>query len=97
MPLGMEVGIGPGQFVFDGDPAPPQFLSIVVKRQDDQDATRPRRRCVRWVVIPLKRGTTPQFSVHVYCDQTAGWMKMPLGMEVDLGQGPSPPPAKGAR
>jgi len=24
MPLGMEVGIGPGDFVFDGDPAPPR-------------------------------------------------------------------------
>jgi len=24
MPLGMEVGLSPGDFVFDGDPAPPQ-------------------------------------------------------------------------
>jgi len=24
MPLGMEVGLGPGDFVFDVDPAPPQ-------------------------------------------------------------------------
>jgi len=24
MPLGMEVGHGPGNFVFDGDPAPPE-------------------------------------------------------------------------
>jgi len=24
MPLGMEVGLGPGDFVFDGDPAPPR-------------------------------------------------------------------------
>jgi len=24
MPLGMEVGLGPGDFVFDGDPAAPQ-------------------------------------------------------------------------
>jgi len=23
MPLGMEVGLGSGDFVFDGDPAPP--------------------------------------------------------------------------
>jgi len=23
MPLGMEVGLGPGDFVLDGDPAPP--------------------------------------------------------------------------
>ena len=24
MPLGMEVGLSPGSFVLDGDPAPPQ-------------------------------------------------------------------------
>jgi len=24
---------------------------------------------------------------HVYCGQTAGWIKMPLGTEVDLGPG----------
>ena len=26
----------------------------------------------------------PQFSAHVCCDQTAGWIKMALGMEVAL-------------
>jgi len=24
MPVGMEIGLGPGDFVFDGDPAPPE-------------------------------------------------------------------------
>jgi len=59
MPLGMEVGLGPGGFVFDGDPA------------------------------PRKNGTDPpnQFLAHVYCGQTAGWIKMPLGTEVNLGPG----------
>jgi len=28
-----------------------------------------------------------QFLAHVYFGQTAGWMKMPLGTEVDLGTG----------
>jgi len=28
-----------------------------------------------------------QFLAHVYCGQTAGWMKTPLGTEVDLGTG----------
>jgi len=37
--------------------------------------------------LPPKRGTVLQFSVHVYCGQTAGWMKTPLGTEVDLGPG----------
>ena len=42
MPLGMEVGFGPGDFVLDGDPAPPtpkggaapnfRPMSIVAKR-----------------------------------------------------------------
>jgi len=31
-----------------------------------------------------KRGIAAQFSVHVYCGQTAGWMKTPHGTEVDL-------------
>ena len=34
-----------------------------------------------------KWGRSPQFSTHVYCGQTAGWMKMPLGTEVDLSPG----------
>jgi len=57
-----------------------------------QDATwyegRPphRRLCVRWGPSPLpKRGRSSQFSAHVYCGQTAGWIKMPLGTEVGLG------------
>jgi len=29
----------------------------------------------------------PYFSAHVYCGQTAAWIKMPLGMDVGLGQG----------
>ena len=47
--------------------------------------------------LPYK-GLSPQFSVHVYCGQAAGWMTMPLGTEVDLGPGhivldgdPAPP------
>jgi len=38
--------------------------------------------------LPLsKRGGTPKFSVHVYWGQTAGWIKMALGMEVGLRPG----------
>ena len=51
--------------------------------------------------LPPKRGTD-HFSVHVYCGQTAGWIKTPLGTEVDLGPGnycvrwgPSYPQKKG--
>jgi len=59
----------------------------------DQDVTwhggRPqlRRLCVRWGPSPphQKGGQAPpQFSAHVYCNQTAGWIKMPLCMEGTL-------------
>jgi len=33
---------------------------------------------------PEEKGTAP---AHVYCGQTAGWIKMPLGTEVNLGPG----------
>jgi len=56
-----------------------------------QDATwlgggrRPRRHCVTCGPSSTK-GHSPQFSAHVCCGQTAGWMKIPCGMEVGLGQ-----------
>ena len=47
---------------------------------------------------PPKRGhSSPQFSAHVCCGQTAGWIKMPLGMEVGLGPGHKLPGLKGAQ
>ena len=61
MPLGTEIGLGPGDIVLDEDPA-----------------------------APTKKGghsPIPQFSVHVYCGQTAGWIKMPLGREVGVSSG----------
>jgi len=38
---------------------------------------------------PQKNGTQqpPHFSVHVYCGQTTGWIRMPLGMEIGLHPG----------
>ena len=51
---------------------------------------------------PQKGGGAPKFSAHVYCDQTARWIKMVLGMEIGLSQGdfvldgdPPPPSQKG--
>jgi len=51
--------------------------------------------------LPFLKGHSPQFSAHVcYGGQTAGWIKMPLRTEVDLGPGDTvldgdpPPPAK---
>jgi len=36
-----------------------------------------------------KKGTEPhpKFLAHVYCGQTAGWIKTPLGTEIDLAPG----------
>jgi len=49
-----------------------------------------------------KRGKRPPFSAHCYCGQTAGCIKMPLGMEEGLSPcdfvldgDPAPPPLKG--
>jgi len=67
----------------------------------------PRVLCVGWGPSPLpKKGAQlpPQFSAHVYCGQTAGWIKMALGVEVGLGPGhivldgePAPLTQKGCR
>jgi len=52
---------------------------------------------------PQKGDRAPKFSADVYCDQTAAWIKMPLGTEVDLNQGhivldgdATPSPQKGS-
>jgi len=38
--------------------------------------------------LPQKGADPPhQFSAHFYCGQTAGCIKMPLGMEVGLSPG----------
>ena len=37
--------------------------------------------------LPSPKGAQPQLSANVYCGQTAGWIKMPLGMEANLGPG----------
>jgi len=58
MPLGMQVGLCLGDFMFGG------------------------------TKLPRKKGTAPtRFLAHVYCGQTAGFMKTPLGTEIDLGPG----------
>jgi len=36
---------------------------------------------------PSTKGNSPQFSAHICCSEMAGWIKMPLGMEVGLGPG----------
>jgi len=105
---GMEVGLSPGDFVLDGDPAPSQkggaapsliFGPFLLWPYDwkHQDATwyegrpQPRGLCARWGPRSPspKRGRSCrlQFSAHVYCGQTAEWIRMILGMKVGLSPG----------
>ena len=57
----------------------------------DQDATwyGGRPLCVQWGPGSLrKKGTAPtQFLADVCCGHAAGWIKMPLGTDVNLGPG----------
>jgi len=53
--------------------------------------------------LPPKGGGAAQFSAHVCCGQTAGWIKMAHGVKVGLGPGhivivadPAPLRKKGA-
>jgi len=60
--------------------------------------------CVRWgTTSPPQRDRAFPFSAHICCGHMAGWIKMPLGMEVGLGPGdfllvgdPGPPFQKGS-
>ena len=73
---------------FSGQP-----MSIMAKRMDGSRCHLVRRLTSAQATLcygvpaPPKRGTAPEFTTHVYCGQTAGWMKVPLGVEVDLGPG----------
>jgi len=92
-----------------------QFLAHVLwpNGWTDQVATwyggrpRPRRHCVRWGPSspPSKGHVQPsQFSAHICCGQTPGWIKMSLGREASLGpsdialySNPAPSSRKGAQ
>ena len=48
--------------------------------------------------LPIaQRGTAPQFSAHICCGQTGGWIKIPLGREVSIGPGDIVSDDKGAQ
>ena len=50
---------------------------------------RPRPRCVTLgpSSLPKKGHSSPQFSAHLCCGQTAAWIKMAFGKEVGLSPG----------
>ena len=75
----MEVGLGPDEFVLDGDPPPPSKKG---------SRSRPHR-ARRGSSSPTQKGAQlpPQFSAYVYCGQTAVCIRIPLDTEVGLGPG----------
>jgi len=112
MPLGMEVCLGQGDIMLDGDPARSLFFGgscqfrpkgghssppawdhcgetdgpgcHLARRQASSQATL----CLMGTHLPRKgHSSLPRcfgLSAHVYCGQTAAWIKMPLiGMELD--------------
>jgi len=83
-------------------PRPRLFLQDQDQDQDQDQicscprgASRPRPRFRDYIPgwepnhSPSKRRgqSCPHFSAHVYCGQTAGWIRIPLGMAVGLGPG----------
>jgi len=92
MPLGRQVGC------VRWEDRSPHFLAHVLWPNGwmDQDVTwytdtpRPRTHCYTRTQLPPKGAQPPsrrQFSAHVCCGQTAGLIKLPLGMEAGLGPG----------
>jgi len=101
MPLGLSPGDfvldGDTALPKKGAEPPSQFSARLLWPNSwmDQDGTWhgggpwPRPHCARRGTSSLapKKGADPQFSANFYCRQTAGCMKMPLGMEVGLSPG----------
>ena len=72
MPLGMEIGLSPRDFLLDGDPAP------LPKKEAEPGAMRANFRPTSIVAIRSLKITTLNETIFV-------WIKMPLGTEVGLG------------
>jgi len=122
MSLGMELGLGRGDFVRwrpqstlpKGGRAPSPIFGPFLLCQNcwmHQDATwygcrpQPRGLVLDGDPVPLPKNgwSPPKFLAHDYCGQTAGCIKVPLGMEVGLSpgdfvlDGDQPPIPKGAQ
>jgi len=82
-----------------GTAAPLTFrqMSVAAKQLDGsgyhlvRNRPQPRRHCVRWDPAPPSRKggqrSRHHFLAHACYGQTAGWIRIPLGWEVDLGPG----------
>ena len=80
MPLGMEVGLGPGDFVLDGYPAPPHKFRPMLWPNGWMDGYMPLATKVGLGLgrialhgdpaLPSQKGHSARFSANVYCGQT---------------------------
>jgi len=79
MKLGMEVVLGPGHIVLDGDPAPPpskghspNFRPMSVVPLGREVGLGPGNIVLGGhpTLSPKKGHNSPHFSAHVYCGQT---------------------------
>jgi len=115
MPLGMEVGLSPGHIVLHVDPPPPKRgtapnfwpMYVVAKWLDDMKVplgTEVGLGPGHIVLdgdpaLPRKGHSSPHFSAHVYCGQTAGWPtwygSRPQPRRYCLKWGPSSPTKRG--
>jgi len=110
MPLGMEVGLGPGDFVLDGDPAPLPILLpmyIVAKRLDGSRwhlawscASAQATLCNMVSQLPLKGAQPPVFGPcrlwpNGRMDEDATWHRRKSRPRPHcVRRGPSSPPRK---
>ena len=91
MSLGMELGLGQGDFMLDGDHAPPPqtagWMKLVLGMEVGLS---PGDFVLDGDPVPFpKKGQSPlpKFSAHLYCGETAACIKMSLGMKLGLGPG----------
>jgi len=101
MSLGKEAGLGPGHIVLDGDPVgtqPPQqplptFGPCLLRPNGHPSQQllssctngRPKRLAVYYRTVVCH--CVCLSITFMYCGQTAGWIRMPLGTKVGLGLG----------
>ena len=100
MSLGMELGLCPGDFVLDGDPAPSPkgaephsptlgpFLLWANGCMNEDDTWYGCMPQPSGLCVRWRPNSPPQkFSAHVYFGQMTGWIKMPLSTKVGLSPG----------
>jgi len=63
------------------------FLAVTLVGRENRDAVCLSKGDSQVHISSAMNAIPAHFSAHVCCDQTAGWMKMPLSTEPGLGPG----------